>query len=577
MAARIPEDKIEEVRTTADIVEIIGGYVPLKRRGRNYMASCPFHDDRTPSFSVAPDKQIFHCFGCGIGGNVFSFIMEYEKVSFIEAVRMLADRYGIALPKYQPDEDDSRERLLYANEVAADLFVRTMQRPEYKAKIGKYLRDNRGLSEETIERFKIGLAPEGWTELIKFAKSKDLKIKELAEAGLVIKSDKSGDYYDRFRLRLMVPIFNLGGRIIAFGGRALRKGENAKYMNSPETPVYNKSTVLYGLHESKTAIRRAESVVLVEGYFDFLSLYQAGIDNVVAVSGTAFTARQARLLSRYASKAYLLFDSDSAGRSAALRAIEHFFNFGIEPVVAEIPAPHDPDSYVREFGADALREILARGVPYLTYRFGGFDVRAMTMQEKESLAREVRSLAEKISDDLRREIFIGTAAEKLGLSSAVLSPQPEEYSPAGKQGDRARNVAVLESEFLAICLNHPEVIESVRRDISPDDLHREELQGLYRLMLDMFDAEGEIDVSRLIEAAGSPKEKSALAFISTLEYGETELENMANEYRHMLIKIKRQRLLDRLRKKMAEAEARSDGATVSELEKEIKYLLEKLK
>jgi len=229
MAGRIPENKIDEVRTAADIVEIISGYVTLKKRGRNFMGLCPFHNEKTPSFSVSPDKQIFHCFGCGKGGNVFTFLMEHEKLSFVEAIKSLADRYGIILPKYEPKEDSRSERLLYANSVAAEFFQANLKSEKYRGRIEPYLYDKRGLSHDIVEKFQIGLASDDWQGLLNHARKKDLKPEELAEAGLAIKSDKTGEYYDRFRMRLMFPIFNLGGKTVGFGGRTrierLRSGQ----------------------------------------------------------------------------------------------------------------------------------------------------------------------------------------------------------------------------------------------------------------------------------------------------------------------------------------------------------------
>jgi len=271
MPGRIPDNKIDEIRLVADIVDVIGGYVSLKRRGRNFMALCPFHSEKTPSFSVSPDKQIFHCFGCGKGGNVFTFLMEHEKISFVEAVRLLADRYGIPLPRYEPTRDARTERMLYANEVAAQYFQAALTSETYRKKIEPYLYEKRGVSPEIVEKFRIGLAPDDWKGFLTYAQKKDLKPEELVEAGLAIKSEKSGEYFDRFRTRLMFPIFNLGGKVAGFGGRTLKKGDNIKYMNSPETAIYNKSYILYGMNFAKSSIRDTETAILVEGYFDLIS------------------------------------------------------------------------------------------------------------------------------------------------------------------------------------------------------------------------------------------------------------------------------------------------------------------
>ena len=470
MNGRIPENKIDEIRTAADIVEIISGYVSLKKRGRNFMGLCPFHNEKTPSFSVSPDRQIFHCFGCGKGGNVFSFLMEHDKISFIEAVKSLADRYGIALPRYEKQEDTRTERMIYANSVAAHYFQTNLKSPRFRDRIEPYLFKKRGLSPETVEKFQIGLATDDWHGFLEFARKKDFRPEELAEAGLVIKSDKTGDYYYRFRMRLMIPIYNLGGKIVGFGGRTLQKGETIKYMNSPETPVYSKSFILYGMHAARNAIRESGSAILVEGYFDFLSLFQAGIENVVAVSGTAFTPQQAKLLGRFAHKAYLFFDADSAGRNAALRSVEYFFNAGIDPLIVNPPPGHDPDTFVREFGSQAVHQLLAEGISYISFRFDKVDTSDLTSREKEQVVREMRSLADKIDDPLRREIFIAAAAERLKLPAPAFKSDHGRTRPEERLPERGRNINVLESEFLSIFVSRPQLIESVLKDISPDDL-----------------------------------------------------------------------------------------------------------
>jgi len=577
MAALIPESKIDEVRIAADIVEIISGYVPLKRRGRNFIALCPFHNEKTPSFTVSPDKQIYHCFGCGKGGNVFTFLMEYEKISFIESVTLLAERYGIVLPRYQREEDARTERLQYANQVAAEFFRACAKNARYREKIERYLYQTRGLSSETVEQFQIGLAPEDWDGLLKYAQKKDLSPQELSEAGLAIKSEKTGDYFDRFRLRLMFPIFSLSGKIVAFGGRALRKAESAKYMNSPETLIYNKSTILYGLNFSKGAIRETESVILVEGYFDFLSLYQAGLHNVAAVSGTAFTRQQARLLARFARKTYLFFDADSAGRSAALRSVEYFFNAGIEPIIVTPPPKTDPDSYVRGFGSDGVLKLLDKGLPYLAFRFEGMDFDAMTMREKEQVVREIRSLAGGIDEPIRRDIFIASAAAMMKLPVNNFQPGRPDSKTTPKIPERSRNLNVIESEFLSLFLGQPLLIELARDEISPDDFKGPGHGAIYARMIESYRNSGQINPDRMIEEISDETEKSALSLIATIEWGDIDPAGVVREYKRMILNQKRQARLADLKERLKTAEEAGDRELAVKLADEIKYLLVKEK
>jgi DNA primase len=577
MAALIPESKIDEVRIAADIVEIISGYVPLKRRGRNFIALCPFHNEKTPSFTVSPDKQIYHCFGCGKGGNVFTFLMEHEKITFVESVTLLAERYGIVLPRYRREEDAKTERLQYANQVAAEFFQACAKNARYREKIERYLYQTRGLSSETVEQFQIGLAPEDWDGLLKYAQKKDLSPQELEKAGLAIKSEKTGEYFDRFRLRLMFPIFNLSGKVVAFGGRALKKGESAKYMNSPETLVYDKSNILYGLNFSRGAIRETESAILVEGYFDFLSLYQAGLHNVAAVSGTAFTKQQARLLARFARKAYLFFDADSAGRSAALRSVEHFFNAGIEPIITTPPPKTDPDSYVREFGPEGVLKLLDKGLPYLAFRFEGMDFNAMTMREKEQVVREIRSLVGGIDEPIRRDIFISSAAAMMKLPANDFKPGRPDSKTTPKIPERSRNLNVIESEFLSLFLGQPLLIELAWDEISPDDFEGPGHGAIYARMIESYRNSGQIHPDRIIEEISDETEKSALSLIATIEWGDVDPAGVVREYKRMILNQKRQALLANLKERLKAAEEAGDRELAVKLTDEMKYLLVKEK
>ena len=293
----IPQETIDQIRQASDIAQTIGEYIRLKKRGKNFIALCPFHTEKTPSFTVSPDKQIFYCFGCSKGGNVFTFLMEHENMSFVEAARHLARKANITIQEETiPDfKRDMLERTSFANQVAMDYYKKTLAMPRYKSVLNDYLKGKRKINDDTIESFELGLSGEEWDGLIRYATTKDLSVDDLTAAGLALQSEKTKNYFDRFRQRLMIPIFNLSQKPIAFGGRTLKKGEPAKYIHSPETALYIKSNVLYGLNWTKDAIRKEETAIIVEGYFDVISLWQVGIKNVVASSGTAFSTQQARL------------------------------------------------------------------------------------------------------------------------------------------------------------------------------------------------------------------------------------------------------------------------------------------
>jgi DNA primase len=346
-------------------------------------------------------------------------------------------------------------------------------------------------------------------------------------------------------------------------------------MNSPETPIYNKSFILYGLNWAKSAIREAGSAILVEGYFDFLSLFQAGIENVVAVSGTAFTSQQAKLMGRFAHKAYLFFDADSAGRNAGLRSVEYFFNAGIDPLIATPPPGHDPDSFVREFGSEKIHALLSHAVSYIEYRFEKVDASALTINEREQVVRETRALAMKIDDPLRREIFIASAAEKLNLAASAFQTDKAKEKLRDEMPDRVRNINVLESEFLSMFVARPRLIEGVWNDISPDDLRGPGHKALYALMIESYRDTGEINPDKLIEALENDIEKSVLAFISTLEWGDLDLAGIVREYKQMILNLKREKQIKALKEQLAAAEQEGNRGLAQKLTGEIKYLLEK--
>ncbi len=379
MADHIPQDIIEEVRRRNDIVEVIAEYLPLKGSGGNYKALCPFHSEKTPSFTVTRQKQIFHCFGCGVGGNIFHFIMKYEHMSFPEAVTYLAKRAGVTLPKSRFSATSSplethKEQLYGMNELAAKYFHQLLLNSPQGEKARSYLQ-TRGIDQHSIERFHLGYAPEGWDGLVRYGTERGLQPQMLAEVGLVKAREDGRGFYDRFRDRLMFPICNVIGRVVALGGRLLENlPEAPKYLNSPETAIYKKGTLLYGLHLAKQSIRAEGRVLIVEGYLDLISLFQSGIEHVVATLGTALTRSHVQLLKAYAKEAILVFDGDAAGRSAALRGKEYFLQGHVRyflpsahvsslqgalegdlhAKVVLLPQGHDPDTFVQAEGRDAL-------------------------------------------------------------------------------------------------------------------------------------------------------------------------------------------------------------------------------
>lgn len=424
---KIPDEKIQEVRDATDIAEVVSQYVTLKKRGRSYLGLCPFHQEKTPSFSVDPVRGFYHCFGCGMGGNVFSFVMEMEKVSFPEAVRTLAEKAGIEIPIEQQDPEEAREieQLYYANQLAAQFFETCLYETQAGKRAQSYLQD-RGFPENVIRKFKIGYAPNRWDGLLQMAAREKFPVQGLLNAGLVLTRQNGQGHYDRFRGRLMFPILNPSNRVVAFGGRILTQDKQSpKYMNSPETAIYHKSNMLFGMPLAKSSIQQKDQVLLVEGYTDVMRLHQFGFENSVATSGTALTQEQARLLFRFTRNVILVYDGDSAGLAAALRGMDVLVEQGLSVQVVALSGGEDPDSYLKKFGADSFGEQLAQAKNMVDFHM---DYRRKSGQyknarQKADMVNDLLESLSKIKDPVERNILIHEMAEKVGVTEAVVMEQ----------------------------------------------------------------------------------------------------------------------------------------------------------
>jgi len=430
--SRIAEESIRKVADASDIVEIIGGYFPLKRAGTSYRAICPFHKEKSPSFHVNPSRQSFHCFGCGAGGGVFRFVMDYEHLDFPSSVRKLAQRAGIVLvedndPKEQ-GRRDQRARLLELHREAAAWFHLNLMRSRDAEHARSYLK-NRGLTKEVAVNWQIGYAPGGWETLRNWAMEKGFTREELLAGGLL--TAKEGDSqggYDRFRDRLMFPIRNDYGDAVAFSGRILNDSQKeAKYVNSPETPIFSKGRVLFGVDKSKRALIDAGEAIVLEGQIDLISAYEHGVANVVAPQGTAFTSDQARLLRRFVERVILCFDSDNAGQNAVEKSLPALLAAGIEVRVATLPAGEDPDSLIRGKGVEAFRERLSGSRDFFDHTIARAVVEAEAKgtgfgpREKSAVARRLGGFLPLLPEAALRETTSSHVAARLGLSVEALS------------------------------------------------------------------------------------------------------------------------------------------------------------
>jgi len=423
--ASINIEKIAEIKEATDIVELISGYLTLKKRGKNFFGLCPFHQENSPSFSVDPIRKMYYCYGCHKGGDSISFLMNYDRMSFFEAVQLLAEKAGISLPRVKADDSRIKEKesLYFANKFAAEFFYNNLISPVGK-KVLSYLY-NRGFDDSTIRGFGMGYSLPQWDGLIIQARRKSVSIEILYKAGLIIKKE-GGGYYDRFRGRMMTPIINLSKKVVGFGGRILTDDKKSpKYINSPETPIYQKSQILFGLNRTREHIREKDQAIFVEGYTDLISLFQHEIKNTVATSGTALTIHQAQLIKRYTGNILLLYDSDAAGLSAAMRGADIFLNAGLEVKIVVLPQGQDPDSFIRASGKDAFLQILSQSVSLIKFKIETLSKQYnMTLnQDRTKVIQLALESVAKIRNSIRQDFALKDVAEYFAIDEMALRNQ----------------------------------------------------------------------------------------------------------------------------------------------------------
>ncbi len=439
--AGIPEEIVERVKAEANIVDVVSDYVRLRRTGKNWLGLCPFHDDKKPSFHVEPQRGIFKCFACGKGGNIFTFLMELNGWSFPETVRSLAQGLGIEIPEDTRDRQQysDNERLAAAMTDAARFYHQTF-RSEAGLAAQAYFR-GRGIADETVSRFGLGYSPDDWEQLIRHLTETGYTHQELERAGLAIKREGRSGWYDRFRGRTMFPIFTPTGRVVGFGARRMKEDpDQPKYINSPESPIYQKSRVLYGLFQAKDAIRKSGMALIVEGYVDVISLHQAGIATAIATCGTAIANEHADLISRYCSRVVLVFDSDRAGQSATERGIDVLLRKGIDVSVLRLPDGEDPDTFVRTFGAKEFERRLGESVSFLEFLARTLK-RSGDLDAPERATDALRSIVTTISlipDALKRELYVQKLASDYHISETLMAQELERALGVQSEGRRRR-------------------------------------------------------------------------------------------------------------------------------------------
>ncbi len=471
--ARIPDEIIDRIQTANDIVEIVSGYFPLKRAGRSFKALCPFHTEKTPSFSVSPDKQIYHCFGCGEGGNVFGFIMKVENIGFLDAVKMLAEKARIELRFEGRGAEDEKTELYHVNETVAKSYHKVLTSSERGKGALSYLA-SRSITGDTIREFMLGYAPGGWDNLVRWARRKEISRSHLLRLGLIIAGER-GDY-DRFRNRIIFPIRNVAGKVVGFSGRIMGE-EGPKYVNSPESSLFNKGRILYGLFLAKSEIVSEGYAIVCEGQIDCIMLQQASFGNTVATQGTALTENQALLLRRYCRDVVMAFDADEAGKKASLRGLDVFLEAGLRVRIAAFPPGLDPDSYVKRYGREKVEELI-KGSPalldfLLETLLSEYDVN--TERGKMEISYQMLSAIAKLDSAVLKDSYLKKLSRKLGVSISALSEdmartsmkRPRPTASARRRKEEASSP--VEKYLIKEMLASPGTISMVKERLTPDD------------------------------------------------------------------------------------------------------------
>ncbi|MBI4432153.1 MAG: DNA primase [Candidatus Omnitrophica bacterium] len=581
----IPDSVLSQIQDRVDIVEVISAFVPLRRAGQNFKAPCPFHQEKTPSFMVSADKQIFYCFGCGVGGNVFSFLMKIEKKDFPEVVEALAERVGVEIPKDKTKTDISERAavLMRANQLALEFYHKFLKEKKEAEKARAYL-ERRGISQATIDEFKIGYAGESWDA---FSRAVKAQVGEAAleKAGLVILRKEAGGSYDRFRQRVIFPILDAKGACVAFGGRVLDDAL-PKYLNSPETEVYHKGRNLYGLYQARRAIREEDRVFVVEGYMDLVCCHQADVRNAVASLGTALTPDQARLLKRHTQNVVILYDADKAGEMATLRGLEVLLEEELEVKIVRLAQGHDPDSFIREFGVERFREAAGAAQTLLEYKLsilkGQFDVK--TVEGKIKIANEMVALFAKVKNEIQKAAWLKELARELALSEEALLAELKKagalrarmiHTPSVTAEAAQRDVfPSAEKLLVGLLLESADFVARARQEIRPEDFRHPAARRIVETLLKEAPAGAERLSAKT--AVNYYRDDPQCAQVISLAAAEAEtLVDKEKTFEDCLMWLVRSRIQARregLRSEIVRAEQEGDRNRISELLSELSEL-----
>lgn len=588
--ARYSEEIIEQVRQSNDIVDIISQYVHLTRKGRNYFGLCPFHNEKSPSFSVSPDRQIFHCFGCGVGGNTYTFLMKIEGIGFKEAIEQLAEKANIQLPTIQNAEENAKEELkakVYKiNQFTAEFYYQNLYKPTAK-NAQEYVK-KRKLTQNTLETFKIGFSGK-YDELYKSLKTQGFGEKEILESGLVIKNDK-GQFIDMYRNRLMIPICDIRGRVIAFGGRVLDDSK-PKYINSPENVVYSKGRHLFGLNVAKKDC--SKKLLIVEGYMDAISLYQRGITNVVAALGTALTEQQGWLLRKSTEQVILGFDADTAGQTAIARSMEILQKMGCDMRVLQIDGAKDPDEFVLKFGEGRFKLAMDNAISLVEFKVKSLskDINIENASDKIKFLNEIAKILAKVDNTMEREIYIEKIAKGYNISKEAIYAEVNKLIYTSSKADNLLQGKVVkiqiikrnekeensidedlknrEDTIIALLLDaNTKVFQKIKEKIKPEDFKDETNKKIIIKLYEELEKQ-DTNLNKLIDEFDEQTQNHITEVMAT-DYG---IENTEKAVEDILSKYERERLESQKKYILKELETEQDGEAKKKLSKELSNII----
>ncbi|MDD5431817.1 MAG: DNA primase [Candidatus Omnitrophica bacterium] len=584
MIGRIPDNILEDILSRVDIVEIISGYIPLKKAGRNFRACCPFHHEKTPSFMVSPDRQIYHCFGCGESGNAFKFLMRHERMDFPEAVQLLARKSGVILPETKSSDNGANSistELFKINELAA-LFFEANLNSQLGAKAKDYFL-KRGVKQETLKLFKLGVTFDKWDALITYLRNKSINLSLIEKAGLILPKENGG-YYDRFRNRIIFPIFDIRSRVLAFGGRVL-DNSTPKYLNSPETPVYVKGRNLYGLNLAKDSIRENDFVVIVEGYMDFIMPFQEGFKNIIASCGTALTNEQARLLKRYTNKVVMVYDGDKAGELASLRSLDIFIEEGMDVKVVILPQGHDPDSFVLKEGVAKFREVVLNAYNLFDYKLKILRNRhnIKEAEGKRDVALEMLLTINKFKNSIIKAEYINRLSEEIGIGEehileelGKIKAPASRFEPVKEVSKRNLQINPTERLLIKLMLEEKNLIDKLRNTLAPDDFQDQRVSKIVSTMFELFEKGKNIETSSLMQHFNDVDIDQILCeslFLPELSMDSKEkvADDCVKRLKEEKVKLKKKNLHNEI----ARAQKLGDEQRLSELTEEFHNLIKK--